>query len=149
MEFWEKCEKCGQLYVGDICDNPYCEIGKTKYTVLDLVIMLILSYGFVDDGNTMIETYKIITQNSYPLPGAIVTAGGRKRFKNGEWKVTIGKFTTYFYKIPENPDTVKGQGRLAGKAVMTGRDWITFRFRTKDMKEIENKLSELGFRRDY
>lgn len=24
MEYWDSCENCGQLYVGDKCDNPKC-----------------------------------------------------------------------------------------------------------------------------
>lgn len=28
QEYWERCEDCGQLYVGEHCDNPYCETGK-------------------------------------------------------------------------------------------------------------------------
>lgn len=25
MEYWDSCEDCGQLYVGDHCDNPKCQ----------------------------------------------------------------------------------------------------------------------------
>jgi methionyl-tRNA synthetase len=28
MEYWDMCDSCGQLYVGEHCDNPKCEIGK-------------------------------------------------------------------------------------------------------------------------
>lgn len=28
MEYWDMCDSCGQLYVGDHCDNPKCEVGK-------------------------------------------------------------------------------------------------------------------------
>jgi hypothetical protein len=24
MEYWEMCESCGQLFVGESCDNPKC-----------------------------------------------------------------------------------------------------------------------------
>jgi len=29
MEYWELCDACGQLYVGEHCDNPKCPEGGT------------------------------------------------------------------------------------------------------------------------
>jgi len=29
MEYWDLCDSCGQLYVGEHCDNPKCEARQT------------------------------------------------------------------------------------------------------------------------
>ena len=31
MEYWDMCDACGQLYVGEHCDNPKCAEGVTRY----------------------------------------------------------------------------------------------------------------------
>ena len=28
MEYWDMCDDCGELYVGEHCDNPKCKVGK-------------------------------------------------------------------------------------------------------------------------
>ncbi len=28
MEYWDMCDACGQLYVGEHCDNPKCAEGS-------------------------------------------------------------------------------------------------------------------------
>ena len=29
MEYWDMCDACGQLYVGEHCDNPKCAEGSS------------------------------------------------------------------------------------------------------------------------
>ena len=63
------------------------------------VINHLLAHGYIEDGRTQEDTFKIITQASYPLPGRIVTMGGRLRFKNGDKRVTVGKRIVCFYEM--------------------------------------------------
>ena len=110
----------------------------------DRVIEMLVRRGFAVDGKTRTETYKIITQQSYPLAGAVITQGGRPRFKKGKWKVTVGKNTTVIYRLPDKPETVTGRGRMAGRRVLTGRDWDMYHFMTKEVEKIRDKLQSLG-----
>jgi hypothetical protein len=74
--------------------------GEAKGEKMDEVIKLLLSAGYMADGVTLSESYKVITANSYPLAGSIVTTGGRKRFSlpNTNKRVTVGKRVVCFYE---------------------------------------------------
>lgn len=93
--------------------------------VVEKAIELITRYSWQEAGQSRSEAYKVITVKSYPLAGGIVNLGGRPRFRNGEWMVTVGKQTTYFYK----PDRGKDMAY-----------WDSARFRTKDLLGIEGYL---------
>jgi len=85
-------------------------------------IQLILDHGYVEDGHTRGQAYKVVTKESYPLPGKVIHAKGRLRFKrrdDPDKRVTVGKITTNFYTV--------------------GIDGFT-QFRTKDTDEISLHL---------
>jgi hypothetical protein len=73
-----------------------------------VVINELIDNNWEADGNTISKSYKIITQKSYPLSGALITQGGRPRFRKGHWKVTVGKRTTYFYQLDKNKQVNNG-----------------------------------------
>ncbi len=56
--------------------------------------------GYQDDGETAITITRMVTATSYPLPGAEVRSGGRRRLAlpGRVERVTIGKVTTNFYR---------------------------------------------------
>jgi hypothetical protein len=93
----------------------------------DDIIKYLLDIGWVEDGVSSSNSYKIITQNSYPLAGAIINVGNRPRFKKGDWKVTVGKSTTYFYKPEVNKDR---------------NLWDGFHFNNSSIEDIKLKASE-------
>ena len=64
---------------------------------IDVVIDLLLRNGWEENGRTGLQSFKVITKESYPLAGGIMNLGNRLRFKKGDWKVTVGKQTTFFY----------------------------------------------------
>jgi len=88
---------------------------------LNHVIEHLLAHGYEEDGKTREDTFKLVTQKSYPLPGAIVTMGGRLRFKNGDKRVTVGKRVVCFYEIvdgqPANFNNIRTADYL--KSIMT------------------------------
>lgn len=47
------------------------------------------SKGWQSAGYTHQERYRIITKESYPLPGAEITTGGKPRYKKGQWMVSV------------------------------------------------------------
>lgn len=108
------------------------------------LIKFLIDSGWVAEGYTRSETYKIITQNSYPLAGGIVTIGGKPRFIKDGWWVAVGVRTTVIYKKPDKPETMKGTGRLAGRDVYTFKDWETYNINTKEVDEVKGKLIQLG-----
>lgn len=57
--------------------------------------------GFVPAGETNVETFRVITKKSYPLPGAEIKVGGRQRFSLPDTNrfVTVGARTTCFYEV--------------------------------------------------
>lgn len=110
----------------------------------DRVIEMLVRRGFAADGETFSQAYKIVTQQSYPLAGGLVTTGGKPRFRKGKWKVGVGKITTTIYRKPDHPETVTGQGRMAGRRLMTFRDWETYNIPTKEVELIRDKLQSLG-----
>lgn len=108
------------------------------------LIAFLLANGWQDDGQTYSETYKIITAKSYPLAGALVTTGGKPRFAKNGWKIGVGVNTTVIYRRPDNPETIKGAGKMAGRDILTFRDWEMYNIKTRDIEEIKAKLRELG-----
>ena len=108
------------------------------------LIEYLVANGWEDDGQTHSERYRIITKASYPLAGAEVTTGGKPRFRKGDWKIGVGANTTVIYRRPKNPETITGVGRIAGRRVLTFRDWDMFSFNTKNQNSIKVKLKELG-----
>lgn len=72
-----------------------------KSSSVDKAIEILIENGFIPDGRTQSETFKIITSKSYPLAGALVTLGGRLRFSNSahNLKATVGKRTICLYDV--------------------------------------------------
>jgi len=101
----------------------------------DMVIALLLGNGWVENGLTQRTSYR--TASFAYGGGSVVSLGGRVRLQRGDYKVTIGERTTCFYRKPENPETIAGAGRLAGKRVYTFRDWEQTNIRTKDIEQIK------------
>lgn len=99
------------------------------------IIELLQSYGWKDDGTTFSQTYKVITHQSYPLAGGIVTTGGKPRLvsPNGTMKVGVGKNTTYFY-VPE-----------PGKEYWQWQGWS---FKTRDREAIQQFVLDEWMRRE-
>lgn len=94
----------------------------------DEIINWLLQNKWTSKGNSQASSYKIITVDSYPLAGAIIHQGNRPRFQKGDWFVTVGKFTTYFY----NPE--KGKQSY---------QWQSFYFKNNEIENIKNKANEL------
>jgi len=92
------------------------------------IITSLLENGWAEDGKSSYRSFKIITTESYPLAGAVIHQGGRPRFNKGNWKVTVGKFTTYFY-LPED-----------GKP---SNQWIGNHFNNTNLDGIKSKAVEL------
>lgn len=115
-------------------------MGRKHQTEL---IKFLLANGWKDDGQTHSETYRIITAKSYPLAGGQVTTGGKPRFKKQGWKIGVGVNSTVIYKRPDKPETVKGQGRMAGRNVLTFKDWEMYNIRTREIDQIKAKLDQL------
>lgn len=107
------------------------------------VIELLKSMGWQDAGFTPIQSYRTTT---IAFSGSIVTLGGRVRLRKQKWTVTIGERTTIFSLKPDNPETIKGQGRMAGKTLFTFRDWEQYRFNTKDVEGLKLKADEIECR---
>jgi hypothetical protein len=100
---------------------------------MEQVIRALLAAGFEADGTTESETVKLITRNSYPLPGKLATFGGRQRYRRGDWRVTVGPRVVFFYK----PSTID-----RGVACMPtfGR---SHRFKTSQIEAIRSRIAEL------
>lgn len=108
------------------------------------LIRHLIENGWSAEGFTRSETYKIITKDSYPLAGGIVTTGGKPRFIKDGWWVAVGVRTTVIYKKPDEPETMKGAGRLAGKEIYTFKDWESYNINTKEVDKVKGKLIQLG-----
>lgn len=66
------------------------------------VASLLLAVGWTDDGRTQTETVRIPTTRSPVFGGAggeIRTFGGRRRFKRGEERVTIGARSIAWFRV--------------------------------------------------
>jgi len=111
------------------------------------IIKYLLANNWEEDGQTHSESYKIITQSSYPLAGGFVTTGGKPRFSKGGWKIGVGIRTTVIYRRPENPEKIKGVGRMLGRDVPTFRDWETYNIATKEIDEIKEEIGAITARR--
>ena len=74
------------------------------------VIELLKAQDWAEAGYTHQRNYRIITANSYPLAGAEIKSGGHPRFTKGDWRVSVGKRITYFFK----PDKSKPYYQWAG-----------------------------------
>ena len=109
---------------------------------MENVIELLKEYGFEEAGTTRINSFRT-TNIGYG--GSIITLGGRLRYTKGNWIVTVGKRTTCLSLKPDNPESVRGQGRMAGKDIMTYRDWKQVNIPTKDIDNIKNYMdAEVG-----
>ena len=96
--------------------------------MMENAIKEILEFGFQPDGHTETNSYKIVTANSYPLPGKIVTTGGRQKFKKGNLKITIGKRTVCMYSVKD-------------KKAINMKNFETKYFSSKDINEY---IDEFG-----
>lgn len=92
------------------------------------IINYLLENNWTEDGKSQASSFKIITQNSYPLAGAIIHQGNRPRFQKNDWYVTVGKLTTYFYKPEKN---------------IKSYQWQSFYFKNNEIDNIKNKANEL------
>ena len=99
------------------------------------VLELLLQNGWVEDGTTRLQSFR--TASPAYGGGSVVTLGGRIRLKREDWSVTVGKRTTCFYRKPENPETLQGRGRMAGRKVYTFRDWEQNNMPTKNIEDIK------------
>lgn len=109
---------------------------------MEKVIELLKEYGFNDAGSTRINSFRTTNPG---FGGSVITLGGRLRLTRGNWIATVGKRTTCLSLKPDNPETIQGRGRLAGKDVMTFRDWKQQNIPTKDIDIIREYLdAEVG-----
>lgn len=95
------------------------------------VIEMLEAHGFVADGFTDTQHVRIPTTRAPVfggIGGELATFGGRKRFARNNLKVTVGKRTTYFYRV-----TNKQLDPNFGK-----------RFQTKDLDGIRSFLEMEG-----
>lgn len=92
-----------------------------KQELLGKLIEALIAIGWCLNGETRIESYR--THSFAYGGGPIVTTGGRQRLEKAGLKMTVGLNTLCLYRKPENPETIVGQGRMAGKALYTFRDW--------------------------
>lgn len=92
---------------------------------MDEVIKLLIDNGYVFDGRTMSDTFRIITTSSYPFAGREVTVGGRTRLHLPETNqyVTVGKQVVCFY--------------IKDKAAYNWKNLYT-----KNIEEIKDYLNE-------
>ncbi len=107
---------------------------------MEEVIKLLLENGWEEDGTTMAQSFRT---HSFAFGGGpIARVGGRIRLKKGDNKVTVGKRTTCFFRKPENPKTVPGQGRMAGRTMYTFNDWPMTNISTKDIEQIKEYIKK-------
>ena len=105
------------------------------------VVALLLEDGWTENGVTQQTSFRL---SSFAYGGGpVVNLGGRLRLQKGDWKVTVGKRTTCFYRKPENPETIPGAGRLAGTRVYTFRDWEQTNIPTKDIEGIKRFIADI------
>ena len=97
---------------------------------VDEVIEQLVAAGFAADGHTATETHKIITAQSYPLAGQVITTGGRARFARGSLYCTVGKRTVYFYTRERGKDPEQG------RAFQTSDDEGIRRFIVESVGEV-------------
>ena len=72
-----------------------------KISGMDSVVNLLIAKGWIACGQTHRESFSIVTKQSYPLPGAVISRGGRLRFElpNTSQRVTVGKRIVCFYEV--------------------------------------------------
>lgn len=102
------------------------------------IINILLEKGFELDGTSQGEAYKLITKNSYPLPGALVEPAIRQRLKKSgtEYKVTVGKVTTNFYRAGKYIDKMQFMGKIHWHIKYGAFEFTNFK--TKDEEGIKN-----------
>lgn len=91
---------------------------------------LLTAHGFAADGFTDSQTVRIPTVRAPVfggIGGELATFGGRKRFARNGLKVTVGKRTTYFYRV-ENKQLDPNFGK---------------RFNTSDVDAIRSFLESM------
>lgn len=108
---------------------------------MEAVIDLLSKDGWSEDGATENTSFRL-SSLAYG-GGPVVKLGGRVRLKKNGWKVTVGKRTTCFYRKPENPETIPGTGRLAGRRVCTFKDWEQTNIPTKNVEAIRVFLADI------
>ena len=106
------------------------------------VIELLLKEGWSEKGATQSQSYRSASL-AYG-GGSLVKLGGRIRLARGQWRVTVGKRTTCFYRKPETPEYVIGTGQTnLGRKVYTFRDWEQTNIPTNDIERIKAFLGEI------
>lgn len=93
---------------------------------MERIIQMLLMAGYQPAGQTIGETFRIVTQASYPCAGAEISTGGRQRFAlpDSPQRVTVGKRWVCFY-LSENK---------------TARGWQNFK--TSDVAAIEREIED-------
>lgn len=112
-----------------------------KISAKEKVIEMLFDNGWSAGGHTQTETVRIPTVKS-PLfgkgGGELATFGGRPRFllPDSDWRVTVGKITTFFYVIDGSQ-----------KHDIHNRKIISYSqsrsFATKDIKAIEEYIKAI------
>ena len=77
-------------------------MSESKVDHVEVMVGLLSERGFRADGFTDSQTVRIPTVRAPVfggIGGEVATFGGRRRFKRDSLKVTVGKRTTYFYKV--------------------------------------------------
>ena len=104
-----------------------------KQELLSKFVEALVSDGWTPNGQTRVESYRT---HSFAFGGGpIVTTGGRLKLEKDGVNMTVGLNTVCIYRKPENPETVQGQGRMAGRTLYAFRDW--------SMQNIEVRRSDL------
>lgn len=104
-----------------------------KQEMLGKFIEALLEVGWTFNGHTKIESYR---SHSFAFGGGpIITTGGRQKLEKDGLHMTVGLNTICLYRKPDNPETITGQGRMAGRKLYTFRDW--------QMQNIEIKRADL------
>jgi hypothetical protein len=133
------CEFCKKWHIGHVKGRD-----KRANRAMENVIQKLKELGWQENGETMKREFRMPTQK-VPLygksGGELVTLGGRQRFKRGDYFVTVGGKTTFFYKKDNPIDTALNSLRpflvqLPGKSL---------RLETKNLDAIV-KASETDFK---
>lgn len=105
------------------------------------VINRLLEDGWTEDGRTAEQTFRMPTTEA-PIYGGVggklVTTGGRLRFAKGDSKVTVGKLTTYFWRLHRR-DGLPSQAHVP---MNMGVDWVMFESRSFGRPETQDDNPE-------
>lgn len=115
-----------------------------KRELLERLVETLLRDGWVESGQTRTETYR--THSLAYGGGPLIHAGGRRRFTKEGITLTLGLNTICIYRKPEDPETIAGQGRLAGTRVYTFNDWPmkNIEIQRQALEDLPNLVQEIN-----